>query len=323
MNSLTTNIHLMFVSFYRPTKERYKIISEAKMFPSDRYLLETQARYHGFDPDDAIIEVAPRDGEYLVHEDDILAAIEAHADELALVFFGGVNYFTGQLFDLERLTRAAHDAGAVAGFDLAHAAGNVPLALHDWNVDFAVWCTYKYLNGGPGAVAGCYVHQRHGDSADLPRFAGWWGNDPARRFRMHLEPDFRPYGGADGWQLSNPPVLALAPLRASLALFDEAGIDRLRAKSRRLTGYLQYLVDRVGDGRIRVLTPREPEARGCQLSLYASSGGRELFNALQEEGIVGDYRDPDVIRVAPVPLYNTFHEVWRFAQALERWSQGS
>jgi kynureninase len=323
MNGLTVNLHLMLVSFYRPTASRFKVLMEDCAFPSDTYAVKSQIRYHGFDPDEALVVARPRSGEDTIGRDALDGLLEERGDEIALVLLGGVNYYTGQVFDMRRVTEQAHGQGCVVGFDLAHAAGNVELQLHDWNADFAVWCTYKYLNGGPGAVAGCYVHQRHGDSADLPRLAGWWGNDPARRFRMHLEPDFRPYGGADGWQLSNPPVLALAPLRASLALFDEAGIDRLRAKSRRLTGYLQYQVDRVGDERIRVLTPREPEARGCQLSLFASSAGRELFNALQEAGIVGDYRDPDVIRVAPVPLYNTFHEVWRFGQALERWSQGN
>ena len=272
MNSLTTNIHLLFVSFYRPTPTRYKIISEAKMFPSDRYLLETQAQFHGFDPDDAIIEVAPREGEMLIREEDILDTIAAHADELALVFFGGVNYFTGQLFNLQRLTAAAHAAGAVAGFDLAHAAGNVPLSLHDWTVDFAAWCSYKYLNSSPGNVGAIFVHERHGRRFDLPRFGGWWGHDKETRFQM--KSGFQPLEGAEGWQLSNVPILGMAAMKASLDVFAEAGMPALREKSERLTAYLECTIDAVAeefpDARISLITPRDPEQRGCQISIDES-----------------------------------------------------
>jgi kynureninase len=321
MNGLTVNLHLMMVSFYRPTASRYKVLMEDAAFPSDTYAVKSQIRYHGYDPEQALVLARPRPGETTIRAEDLDVLLREQGEQIALVMLGGVNYYTGQVFDMGRITARAREAGCVVGLDLAHAVGNVELRLHDWGVDFAVWCTYKYLNGGPGAVAGCFVHQRHGDAEQLPRFAGWWGNDPDTRFRMHLEPEFRPFGGADGWQLSNPPVLAMAPLRASLAMFDEAGMKRLRAKSLRLTGYLRYQVERVGDGRIAVLTPREAERHGCQLSLHVDGGGRTLFDALQSEGIVGDYREPDVVRVAPVPLYNTFHEVWRFGRVLERWSR--
>ena len=318
MNSLTTNMHLLFVSFYRPTKNRYKIIAEAKMFPSDRYLLETQARFHGFDPDEAIVEVQPPAGEYLIREDDILAAIEAHADELALVFFGGVNYFTGQRFDLQRLTRAAHDAGAVAGFDLAHAAGNVPLALHDWNVDFAAWCSYKYLNASPGNVGGIFVHERYAERFDLPRFGGWWGHDKATRFQMAS--GFRPMAGAEGWQLSNAPILGMAAMKASLDLFAEVGMAALREKSEKLTGYLEYTVDAMADefpdARISIITPREPEQRGCQISMDVAGRGRSLFDDMIAAGVIADFREPCVIRMAPVPLYNSFEDVHVFGRLM-------
>jgi kynureninase len=322
MNGLTVNLHLMMVSFYRPEGARHKILMEECAFPSDTYAARSQLRYHGLDPDEGLVVARAREGESTLRTEDVEALLDRQGDEIALLLLGGVNYYTGQLFELERIARCARAHGCVVGLDLAHAVGNVPLALHDWGVDFAVWCTYKYLNAGPGAVAGCFVHERHDEATELPRFAGWWGNDPERRFRMHLEREFEPVAGADGWQLSNPPVLALAPLRASLELFDEAGIETLRAKSVRLTGYLQYLIDRVDDARVRVLTPRVPEQRGCQLSLHVREGSRELFEALQAAAVVCDYRKPDVIRVAPVPLYNTFHEVWRFGEALGAWSRG-
>jgi kynureninase len=322
MNGLTVNLHLMLVSFYHPTRERFKVLMEDCAFPSDTYAVRSQIRYHGHDPDEGLIVARPRDGEHTLRTGDIEALLDERGSEVALVLLGGVNYYTGQLFDMARIAALARRQGCVMGYDLAHAVGNVPLDVHDWDVDFAVWCTYKYLNGGPGAVAGCFVHERHGASEDLPRLAGWWGNDPSRRFRMHLEPEFRPFGGADGWQLSNPPILAMAPLRASLEIFDEAGMERLRDKSLGLTGYLRYLIDRVDDARVDVLTPRDERERGCQLSLHVRERGKELFRALQDDGIVGDYRKPDVVRVAPVPLYNTYHEVWRFSETLQRWSRG-
>lgn len=318
MNSLTTNLHLMFVSFYRPTSERYKIISEAKMFPSDRYLLETQAKFHGFDPDDVIVEVAPRDGERLIRDEDILAAIARHGDSVALLFFGGVNYFTGQLFDIAGLTEAAHAVGAVAGFDLAHAAGNVPLALHDWGVDFAAWCSYKYLNASPGNVGAIFVHERHGRSFDLPRFGGWWGHDKATRFRM--QPGFRPMAGAEGWQLSNAPILGMAAMKASLDVFIEAGMPALRAKSETLTGYLEYTIDRLAaefpDAAISIITPRDPAQRGCQVSVDIAGRERKLFNDMVAAGIIADFREPCIIRMAPVPLYNSFEDVFTFGEVM-------
>jgi kynureninase len=318
MNSLTTNIHLLFVSFYRPDKQRYKIISEAKMFPSDRYLLETQVRYHGFDPDDAIIEVEPREGEWLIREDDILQAIASHADELALVFLGGVNYFTGQLFNLPRLTEAAHAVGAVAGFDLAHAAGNVLISLHDWDVDFAAWCSYKYLNASPGNVGGIFVHEKHGHSFDLPRFGGWWGHDKKTRFQM--KSGFQPMPGAEGWQLSNVPVLGMAAMKASLEVFAEAGMPALREKSTKLTGYLEYTIDMLADefpdAAISIITPRDPEQRGCQVSMDIAGRERKLFDDMIAAGIIADFREPCIIRMAPVPLYNSFEDVLTFGKVM-------
>ncbi len=320
MNSLTTNIHLLFVSFYRPTATRYKIIAEAKMFPSDRYLLETQARFHGFDPDDAIVEVAPREGEWLIREEDILETIDTHGDEVALVFFGGVNYFTGQLFDMARLAEAAHAAGALAGFDLAHAAGNVPLSLHDWNVDFAAWCSYKYLNSSPGNVGGIFVHQRHGKSFDLPRFGGWWGHDKATRFKM--QSGFQPMEGAEGWQLSNVPILGMAAMRASLDIFADVGMSTLRAKSERLTAYLEYTIEQLAaefpDAKISIITPRDPAQRGCQISMDVAGRERGLFDAMIAAGVIADFREPCIIRMAPVPLYNSFEDVFTFGKVMRR-----
>jgi kynureninase len=319
MNSLTVNLHLMMVSFYRPTERRYKILMEDTAFPSDTYAVRTQLRHHGHDPDEALIVVRSSDGP-TIPTVDMERAIEARGEEIALVLLGGVNYYSGQLFDMERIATCARGQGCVVGLDLAHAAGNVPLRLHDWEVDFAVWCTYKYLNGGPGAVAGCFVHERHARRSDVPRFGGWWGNDPARRFRMHLEPEFRAQPSADGWQLSNPPILALAPLRVSLRLFDAAGLPALRTKSKQLTAYLQSWVDHAAGERIETLTPRRADERGCQLSLRALGRPRELFAALRQAGIVGDFREPDVVRVAPAPLYNSFQDVWSFGRALEAWA---
>jgi kynureninase len=318
MNSLTTNIHLLFVSFYRPTKQRYKIISEAKMFPSDRYMLETQVQFHGFDPDDAIVEVAPRNGERLIREEDILKAIEAHADELAMVFFGGVNYFTGQLFNMPRLTEAAHAVGAIAGFDLAHAAGNVPLSLNKWGVDFAAWCSYKYLNSSPGNVGAIFVHERHGRNADLPRFGGWWGHDKSTRFEM--KNGFQPMEGAEGWQLSNVPILGMSAMKASLDLFAEVGMAALREKSERLTGYLEYTVGLLAkehpDAAISVITPRDSAQRGCQISIDIAGRERKLFDDMIAAGVIADFREPCIIRMAPVPLYNSFEDVYTFGKIM-------
>ncbi|MFQ5489289.1 MAG: kynureninase [Phycisphaerae bacterium] len=318
MNSLTINLHLMMVTFYRPTSRRFKILVESPCFPSDTYAVKSQLAYHSHDPAEALIEVRPREGEHCLDTEDIETVLERQGEQIALVLLGGVNFLTGQVLDMARITRAAQRQGCVVGFDLAHAAGNVPLRLHDWGVDFAVWCSYKYLNAGPGAVGGCFVHRRHGQRSDLPRFAGWWGNDPDRRFLMHLLPEFEPRAGADGWQVSNPPILAMAPVRASLDLFDEVGMEGLRRKSERLTGYLQYLIARIGADRYEVITPSDPGQRGCQLSLLVGHGPRALFETLQGEGVVCDFREPDVIRVAPVPLYNSFSDVWHFAQILAR-----
>jgi kynureninase len=316
MNQLTVNLHLLMVSFYRPTATRYKIICEARAFPSDAYALKSQIRFHRFDPTDALIEVSPRDGEYSIREEDIISAIKANKDSLALVLLGGVNYFTGQLFDMQSITRAAHEVGALAAFDLAHAAGNVELKLHDWNVDFAAWCSYKYLNAGPGGVAGAYVHTRHLADTSLPLFAGWWGHDKTSRFLMDTE--FVPMKTAERWQLSNAPVLSMAACRASLDLFAEAGMDRLIAKSKMLTSYLDFIVGELNREKNNCLEIITPRARGCQLSIVAHGYGKDLYNQLSDNGIIADWREPNVIRCAPVPLYNSFEDVFLFGQILRR-----
>ncbi|HZP85603.1 MAG TPA: kynureninase [Burkholderiales bacterium] len=314
MNSLTTNLHLMMASFYRPKPERYKILIEDSAFPSDAYAVQSQAAYHGYDPEQSIIVARPREGEATLRLEDIEALLDARGREIALVLLGGVNYFTGQAFAIQRITERAHRQGCVVGFDLAHAAGNLVLELHDWEVDFAVWCSYKYLNAGPGAVAGCFVHARHGNDPSIPRLAGWWGNDPRTRFHMHAAATFQPRPGADGWQLSNPPILALAPLRASLEIFDAVGMERLRARSEMLTGYMEFLLGTVvGDG-LEILTPPAAQERGCQLSIRVRDGAAQLVAALEQAGVVCDFREPDVLRVAPVPLYNTCEEIWRFSE---------
>lgn len=316
MNSLTVNLHLMMATFYRPTRERCRILMDYPAFPSDMYAVESQVRHHGYAPEDAVMYARPRDGEHVLHADDLLSLLGKQGGGIALVLLAGVNFFTGQVYDMPAIVQAAHRAGCVIGLDLAHAAGNVPLSLHDWDADFAVWCSYKYLNSGPGAVAGCFVHERHAKNVSLPRLAGWWGNDPATRFRMHLEREFVPVASAEAWQISNPPILSMAPLATSLAIFDEATMPALRQKSEQLTGYLQFLIDRIGGDRFEVITPREPTARGCQLSILARQDPRGLFARLESAGVKCDFREPNVIRVAPVPLYNTFHEVWRFGQIL-------
>ncbi len=317
MNSLTVNLHLMMATFYRPTKSRFKILMEEPAFPSDTYAIKTQIVHHGLDPKEALVLAHPRKGESTIRIEEIVDLIEKHAGKIAVVIIGAVNFFTGQLFDIPAITSAAQRHGIVVGFDLAHAIGNVPLELHDWNVDFAVWCSYKYLNAGPGAIAGAFVHERHATNTKLPRLAGWFGNDPNTRFRLHLEPNFIPVPSADGWQISNPPIFSMAPLRASLAIFDEAGgMEPLRAKSIKLTGYLQFLLEQNSSKRFTVITPRQTNARGCQLSIFAHEHAKELFRNLEVAGVKCDFREPNVIRVAPTPLYNTFHEVWLFAQIL-------
>lgn len=317
MNSLTVNLHLLMATFYQPTKSRCKILMEEPAFPSDTYAIKSQIVHHNFEPNESLVLARPREGEFTIREEDIEEALEKNGHQIALVFFAGVNFFTGQLFDISRITALAQERGCAVGIDLAHAAGNVPLALHDWNVDFAVWCSYKYLNSGPGAVAGAFVHERHAKNRELPRLAGWWGNDPATRFRMQLEPEFVPVQSADAWQISNPPIFSMAPLRASLAIFDEAGgMETLRAKSVKLTGYLQFLLEQVPSKLFTVITPLQPNERGCQLSILVHEHPKELFAKLEAAGVKCDFREPNVIRVAPTPLYNTFHEVWRFARVL-------
>jgi kynureninase len=319
MNTLTVNLHLMMISFFRPRGRRNRVLIERQPFPSDRYAVESQLRLHGLDPAECLVELGSLQDGRIIDESLIEEYLEREGDRVALVFWPGVHYASGQWFDLERITRAAHAAGAIAGFDLAHAIGNVPLALHDNGADFAAWCTYKYLNAGPGSVAGCYVHQRHHDHAGLPRLHGWWGCDPETRFLMH--PAFHPAPGADAWQLSNPPILAMAPLRAALELFREAGMQRLRDKSIALTGALEQLIRQNLDAVFEIITPGEPQRRGCQLSLRIRSGradGRALFERLLESGVVTDWREPDVIRVAPVPLYNSFEDCWQFVENVRR-----
>jgi kynureninase len=319
MNTLTVNVHLMLVSFFRPTRYRYKILIEEPCFPSDNYAVRTHLKTRGLDPGDALVIARPREGEPTLRGDDVEQLIARHGKQVALVLIGGVNFLTGQVMDMPRITRAARAQGCVVGWDLAHAAGNIPLRLHDWDVDFAAWCSYKYLNSGPGAVAGCFIHERHGNNPNVPRYGGWWGNDPATRFRMQLEPDFVPRPGADGWQISNPPIFSLAPLVASLGLFDRAGIENLRAKSVKLTAYLRWLLEYLPQStraKFEITTPREPGAQGCQLSLLVRDRAKEALRALEARGVVCDFREPDVIRAAPTPLYNTFHDAWRFASIL-------
>jgi kynureninase len=312
MNGLTVNLHLLLVSFYRPTRERYKIIIEKGAFPSDQYAVESHLKFHGYD--DALIELSPRADESILRTDDIVETIDREGDKVALIMLGGVNYYTGQAFDMKAITEAGHRKGCIVGFDCAHAAGNLNLELHDWDVDFAAWCSYKYLNAGPGGIAGIFVHERHARSFDLPRFAGWWGHDKETRFLMG--PDFRPLEGAEGWQLSNPPILQLAALRASLEIFDEVGMKDLRDKSVKLTAYLEALITGIGDQRFSVITPRDPAQRGCQLSIRVKSADRGLFDAIISQGVFADWREPDVMRVAPVPLYNSYNDVWRFYEIL-------
>jgi kynureninase len=323
MNSLTVNLHLMLISFYRPTAQRYKIMVEAGAFPSDYYAVESQLRLRGFSPESAMVELVPRAGEQTLRTEDILAAIEKEGDSLALVLLGGVNYYTGQFFDLKRITEKAHQVGAKAGYDLAHAAGNVPLSLHEWQVDFAVWCTYKYLNSGAGGTSGVFVHEKYAQDASLHRLAGWWGHDEKKRFQM--QKGFIPMQGAAGWQLSNAQILPMAVHWASLEIFEQAGMDRLRQKSIALTAYAEFLIQQFNQEqdkiKIQIITPAEKEARGCQLSLVVAQKGKDLHQFLTENGVVADWREPDVIRIAPVPLYNSFEDVYDFYQLLQQYAQ--
>ena len=306
MNTLTVNLHLMMVSFYKPTENRHKVIIEGDAFPSDIYAVESQIKYHGLSPATSLIKLRPRDGESAIRTEDIQTIIEREGDEISLIMLGGVNYYTGQVFDFENITKLGHAKGINVGFDLAHAAGNIKLELHKWGVDFAVWCSYKYLNSGPGSVAAAFVHEKH-HSTNLNRFAGWWGHNKEDRFKM---PDsFNPIQSAEGWQLSNPPILSLAAIRASLSIFDEVGMDKLVAKSKELTNYLSYLLHTIDTDRIEIITPKE---RGCQLSIRVKNGNKTLFDAISENGVVADWREPDVIRVAPIPLYNSFQDVFNF-----------
>jgi kynureninase len=314
MNSLTVNLNLLMISFYRPTAKRNKIMMEYMAFPSDQYAVENQVKFHGYNPNDAIIELMPREGENCIRTTDILAKIDEHKDELALIMIGGVNYYTGQLFDMATITSHAKNCSSdiVVGYDLAHATGNVKMQLHDWGVDFATWCSYKYLNSGPGGTSGVFVHEKHAENNLLPRLSGWWGNDESTRFKM--QKGFIPQQGAAGWQMSNAQVLSMAAHRASLAIFDEVGMDKLIAKSKLLTGYLEFLLLNGKRKDFKIITPEDVAQRGCQLSIVMNENGKKTFDALTQNGVIADWREPDVIRVAPVPLYNTFEDVYRFAE---------
>jgi kynureninase len=316
MNQLTVNLHLLMVSFYQPTPTRFKILCEAKAFPSDQYALQSQIKFHGFKIEDALIEVTPRTGEYHIREEDIFSAIEKNKNELALVMIGGVNYFTGQVFDMKAITKAGHDVGAKVGFDLAHAAGNIKLELHNWQVDFAAWCSYKYLNSGPGSVAGAFIHQKHLKNFELPLFAGWWGHDKNTRFLM--DSHFVPMPTAERWQLSNAPILSMAACRASLDIFDEVGMNDLIEKSKTLVSYLEFIIEQVNKEKnncLQIITPQKN--RGCQLSFVANGYGKKLYNQLIENGVIPDWREPNVIRCAAIPLYNSFEDMYNFGQILK------
>jgi kynureninase len=318
MNTLTVNLHLLMVSFYRPTATRYKIICEEKAFPSDQYLFQSQVNFHGYATEDAIVEVKRREGEHNIRLEDVLAKINEVGDELALVLIGGVNYYTGQVFDMKTITEAGHRVGAYVGWDLAHAAGNIELHLHDWQVDFAAWCSYKYMNSGPGNASGCFIHEKHHTNSELPRFAGWWGHNKERRFKM--EQKFDPIQGADGWQISNLPVLSLAPYLASVELFAEIGMEALIQKRNQITSYLEFVlrqIDQEVNGNFEIITPSNPSERGCQLSVFLHGEGRSLFDYLMKNGVIIDWREPNVIRLAPVPMYTSFEDIYRFGQILK------
>ncbi|MCP4883701.1 MAG: kynureninase [Flavobacteriales bacterium] len=314
MNSLTVNLHLMMVSFYRPEKERYKILIEKNAFPSDQYAVKSQLEFHDYDPKDALIELEPRSGEDTLRTEDILELIRNRGAEIALIMIGGLNYYTGQAYDMQKITQVGHEMGCMVGFDLAHGAGNLDLSLHDWDVDFAVWCTYKYMNSGPGGISGCFVNERHHKRKDLDRFAGWWGHEKATRFLM--DENFVPIQGAEGWQMSNETVLSMAALKASLEIFEEVGMTALIEKSRILTGYLEFLIEELRSDRIQIITPKQADARGAQLSIRVINSDKSLFRAISHKGVIADWREPDVIRIAPAPLYNNFSDVFRFVQIL-------
>jgi kynureninase len=318
MNTLTTNLHLMMVSFYRPDKKRYKILVEAGAFPSDQYAVASQADFHGFNPGEAVVELKPREGEDLLRTEDILDVIEREGESIALVLLGNVNYLTGQAFQVAPIVAKAHEKGCQIGLNLAHGAGNLHLQLHDWDVDFAVWCSYKYLNSGPGSLAGCFVNERHKNSFDLPRFAGWWGHNKETRFKMGSQ--FEPLPGAEGWQLSNPPIFQLAALRASLELFDQVGMEKLRKKGDLLTGYLEFLLKETPKGYLSIITPSDPAQRGSQLSIRFSANPKKMLEAFKEEGVICDFREPDIIRATPVPMYSTFLDVYKFAGIIRRFA---
>jgi len=319
MNTLTVNLHLLMVSFYKPTAKRYKIICEEKAFPSDQYMFQSQVNFHGYKPEDTIVEIKRRDGEHNIRLEDILTKIEEVGDELVLVLFGGVNYYTGQIFDMKTITEAAHKVGAIVGFDLAHAAGNIKLELHSWNVDFAAWCSYKYMNSGPGNASGCFIHEKH-HSSDLPRFAGWWAQKKEKRFLM--EPKFDPTIGADGWQVSNLPILSLAPYLASVEMFAKVGMEKLIAKRNQITAYLEFIlheIDKEIDGtEFEIITPQNQEERGCQLSVFLHGQGKDLFHYLMKNGVITDWREPNVIRLAPAPFYCSYEDMYKFGQILKK-----
>ena len=315
MNTLTANLHFMMVSFYQPTKTRYKIVIESDAFPSDKYAVESQLRHHGFDDKEGLILWKPREGEELLHYEDLEAILESHGDEIALIMIGGVNYYTGQYFNLKRITELGHKHNCIVGFDCAHGAGNVELNLHDSRADFAVWCTYKYLNSGPGSLAGCFVHERHAYNKNLNRFTGWWSHNKQTRFNMRHEFDVLP--GAEGWQLSNPPILSMAAIKASLDIFNEVGIKKLTKKSKKLTGYFEFLITKFNNQDIKIITPSDSDKRGCQLSIQVKNANKTLHKKLTDVGVISDWREPDVIRCAPVPLYNSFEDVYKMVEKLK------
>ena len=316
MNTLTTNLHLLMGTFYKPTATRYKIVIEEHAFPSDHYVVESQLAYHGFDWKDGLIELKARDGEHTLRTRDILDKLDEHASEIALILIGGVNYYTGQLFDMAAITEKGHSIGAKVGFDLAHAAGNVELQLHAWDVDFAAWCSYKYLNSGPGGPSGIFIHERFGLDPKTKRFAGWWGHDEESRFEM--KPGYIPMKGAQGWQLSNAQIMAMAPHKASMEIFDEVGMKALNEKSTKMTSYLEFLLNDINEGQFEIITPQNESERGCQLSLLTDASGPDIYTRIKEAGVIADWREPNVIRIAPVPLYNSFEDCWRFAQLMKQ-----
>lgn len=315
MNTLTTNLHLMMVSFYKPSSTRYKIIIESDAFPSDRYAVESQLRHHGFEPEESLLLWQPRPGEELCRYEDLEALVTTHSDSIALLLIGNTNYYSGQCYPIKKITSLGHSIGAKVGFDLAHGVGNIMPDLHENQVDFAVWCTYKYLNSGPGSLGGCFVHEKHASDTSIPRFAGWWGHNKDTRFNMRH--GFDPIPTAEGWQLSNPPILSMAAVRASLDIFAKAGMSEIRNKSKRLTGFLEFLIDDLNHDRIKIITPSDPEQRGCQLSIQVKNADRSLHERLTKAGVISDWREPDVIRVAPAPLYNSYEDVYRLVQRLK------